>query len=259
MQARKARLGSVGGVALFAVLLAWLLTPSWEGGEEEVVFTPTPIVEPLAADRLPQMPPRKPLKKPKRKLPPDAPTPEPEVEEEEEEEELEDVALLTVRIVGGGWLRPLDCAIVEHRRTGAVHRLMVEEGSCTLRAERRDGMLRIFGADEQVYLEAGDRASLTLTLPQNRQAGVGIAFQPDRGGMRVRQLVPGSPAERAGLSPGDLVVQVEGISTADMSLEDFVDVMTGEEGSDVSFVIGWDADTGWTESPISVSRAPIGG
>ncbi len=163
-----------------------------------------------------------------------------------------------VLIVGGGWLRPLDCAIIEHRRTGAVHRLMVEEGPCTLRAERRDGMLRIFGADEEVYLAAGERASLTLTLPENRQAGVGIAFQPDEGGMRVRQLVPGSPAERAGLSPGDLVVQVEGMSTADMSLEDFVDVMTGEEGSDVTFVIGWDADTGWSESPIRVSRAPIG-
>jgi hypothetical protein len=44
-----------------------------------------------------------------------------------------------------------------------------------------------------------------------------------------------------------------------MSLEDFVSVMTGDEGSDVSFVIGWDADTGWTESPINVSREPIGG
>ena len=257
MQARKARLVSLGAVGLFAVLLAWLLTPSWESGEEQDVYMPAPIVEPLASDRLPTVPPRKPFRKPQPKRVPAERLPEVE-EDEEVEQEVEDVALLTVRIVGGGWLRPLDCAIVEHRRTGAVHRLMVEEGPCTLRAERRDGMLRIFGADEEVYLTAGERASLTLTLPENRQAGVGIAFQPDEGGMRVRQLVPGSPAERAGLSPGDLVVQVEGMSTADMSLEDFVDVMTGEEGSDVTFVIGWDADTGWSESPIRVSRALIG-
>lgn len=250
-------MGSVGAVALLAVLLAWLLTPSWEGGDAPLVMKSVSLPEPVAMERAPATLPRpaKPKSKPKPAPTVRSTTPEPPPEEEI----VEDVALLTVRIVGGGWLRPLNCSILEHRRTGAVHRLVVEEGSCTLRAERRDGILRIFGDDEEVYLEAGDEASLTLTLPENRQAGVGIAFQPDQGGMRVRQLVPGSPAEQAGLSPGDLVVQVEGMSTADMSLEDFVAVMTGEEGSDVSFVIGWDADTGWTESAISVSRAPIGG
>jgi C-terminal processing protease CtpA/Prc len=86
-----------------------------------------------------------------------------------------------------------------------------------------------------------------------------VRFRPESGGMRVIHLVEDSPAWAAGLEPGDLIVDVNGESTAGMESVDFIQRMTGEEGTGVSFVIGWDADTGWTEEALEVSRQYLSG
>jgi predicted metalloprotease with PDZ domain len=39
---------------------------------------------------------------------------------------------------------------------------------------------------------------------------VGIAVAPSRGALRITHVDPGSPAERAGLAPGDYVVGMNG-------------------------------------------------
>jgi C-terminal processing protease CtpA/Prc len=107
--------------------------------------------------------------------------------------------------------------------------------------------------------QAGDHLEVTLPLPEGRVGGVGVRFRPESGGMRVIHLVEDSPAWAAGLEPGDLIVDVNGESTAGMESVDFIQRMTGEEGTGVSFVIGWDADTGWTEEALEVSRQYLSG
>ena len=73
--------------------------------------------------------------------------------------------------------------------------------------------------------------SVRLVVDTAPVAGLGIGIFPTIEGIRVTTVHPGSPAERAGLEPGDVVVEVDGVSTAGMELEDFVRIGTGREGT----------------------------
>ena len=170
-----------------------------------------------------------------------------------------DRAVIEARVAKGGWVRVLDCRVLSRTRRGGAFHLIVAPGPCELRGERRDGMLTVFGTARTVHPEAGDRLEVSLSMPEGRVGGIGVRFQPESEGMRVVHLVEGSPAWSAGLEPGDLIVEVDGASTADMESVEFIQRMTGEEGTDVSFVIGWDGDTGWTEETLDVARRYLSG
>jgi len=120
-------------------------------------------------------------------------------------------------------------------------------------------MLTVFGDLVTRVPRAGEHLEVTLPLPEGRVGGIGVRFQPESEGMRVVHLVEDSPAWAAGLEPGDLIVDVNGESTAGMESVEFVQRMTGEEGTGVSFVIGWDGATGWTEEALEVSRKYLSG
>ncbi len=147
----------------------------------------------------------------------------------------------------------VDCgAIVRMTRPGGA--LYVRVGSCTVRAFRRDGVFHTLSEPETVEVGPDDPAYVLLELPSARKGGVGLRFMPEEGGMRVMEVVPGSPADEAGLAAGDVVLDVGGHPTADMNPETFVGLMTGAEGSDVTFTVGWSGDTGLVEETVTVAR-----
>ena len=117
------------------------------------------------------------------------------------------------------------------------------------------------GQTAAVTVEIGptDPAYALLELSSVRTGGIGVRFMPDAAGMRVLEVVPDSPADRAGLGPGDLVVDVSGQPTAGMESEAFVELMTGEEGTDVTFTVGWSGDTGLVEETVTVARRFLDG
>jgi carboxyl-terminal processing protease len=63
----------------------------------------------------------------------------------------------------------------------------------------------------------------------------------------------GSPAEEAGLRPGDQVLAVDGTSTTGQSVSSLVHLVRGEAGTDVTLTIRRDGET----SDITVTRAVI--
>jgi hypothetical protein len=65
--------------------------------------------------------------------------------------------------------------------------------------------------------------------------GTGIALEVDKGtGMvRILEVIPRSPASRAGLSPGHMIRQVDGVSLAGKSLKECLRLLGGESGSKV--------------------------
>lgn len=104
------------------------------------------------------------------------------------------------------------------------------DGACELRARWMDGLLS--RSSDPVVLSAFDvPPSIRLVVDTAPVAGLGIGIFPTLEGIRVTTVHPGSPAERAGLEPGDVVVEVDGVSTAGMELEDFVRIGTGREGT----------------------------
>jgi membrane-associated protease RseP (regulator of RpoE activity) len=160
---------------------------------------------------------------------------------------IDAAVVLTVDCSGGRiWRRPGDT-------------LDVPVGSCTVRAMRRDGALHTFGEPETVEVGSIDPAYVLLELPGARKGGIGVRFMPEEDGMRVMEVVPDSPAADAGLAAGDLVLDVAGQPTAGMETSTFVELMTGAEGSDVTFTVGWSGDTGLVEETLTVARRFLDG
>ncbi len=109
-----------------------------------------------------------------------------------------------------------------------------------LNAVRREGgLILAVPADEAVHArvaglargEAGGRPRLGVALAPARHArrlrrAVGL---PERDGLLVHAVVPGSPAQRAGLERGDLIVGAAG--RALRSVDDLFDALDAAEGT----------------------------
>jgi carboxyl-terminal processing protease len=69
---------------------------------------------------------------------------------------------------------------------------------------------------------------------QGDYGGVGLQIVDRGGDITVVSPIPGTPGSRAGIRPGDVIVEVDGVSTRGWSAERAVDVLRGDSGSEVS-------------------------
>ena len=106
-------------------------------------------------------------------------------------------APLVVALMGGGHLM---------HRLGVPRQLEdlgVKETAVLMPWEGRLGC-------EQLERGYADAVFVFPPLPEDPPPRLGVYLEPRRDGVAVRQVVPGSVAERAGLRPGDLLVEVAG-------------------------------------------------
>jgi carboxyl-terminal processing protease len=78
--------------------------------------------------------------------------------------------------------------------------------------------------------------------------GVGIEVAVEAGTIRVISPVDDTPAARAGIRPGDLILRIDDTPTKDMTLIDAVKLLRGAPGSEVRLTLG----RGGVEKPIEV-------
>ncbi|HVH04167.1 MAG TPA: PDZ domain-containing protein, partial [Amaricoccus sp.] len=78
--------------------------------------------------------------------------------------------------------------------------------------------------------------------------GLGIEVTQENGFVKVVTPIEGTPADRAGVKPGDLIVQVNGESVMGLTLEEAVDLMRGPVGSDITVTLQREG----TEEPFDV-------
>jgi hypothetical protein len=69
--------------------------------------------------------------------------------------------------------------------------------------------------------------------PPQEIAGIGAALNMKGGELVIMSVLPGSPAERAGLPPGWLVDKVDGTSTRDRPLVECVQLIRGPVGTKI--------------------------
>lgn len=67
--------------------------------------------------------------------------------------------------------------------------------------------------------------------------GLGIQIAQEHGVPKIISPIDGTPAARAGLQPGDLIVEIGSKSTHGMSLTEIVRVLRGKPGTDVTITI----------------------
>ncbi len=72
--------------------------------------------------------------------------------------------------------------------------------------------------------------------------GLQIALNPKTGVLEVVTPIAGSPAEKAGIQPHDRILQIDGISTAELTLDDAAARMRGPIGSGVSLILSRDGE-----------------
>jgi carboxyl-terminal processing protease len=73
---------------------------------------------------------------------------------------------------------------------------------------------------------------------QGEFAGIGAELTRDESHPKVISPIEDTPAARAGIKPGDVILKIDGKITDGMSLQDVVDELRGPEGSSVTMTIG---------------------
>lgn len=68
-------------------------------------------------------------------------------------------------------------------------------------------------------------------------SGIGIEISLEQGRLSVVSPIEDTPAYKAGLQPGDLILEIDGQSTQDMTLLDAVKLIRGEKGTTVKLLI----------------------
>ncbi len=104
-----------------------------------------------------------------------------------------------------------------------------------------DGILKgyVAGLDDpySVYMTDEEYQEL-MTRESGKTVGIGVTVQPtDEGYIEVLLVEEGSPAEKAGLLAGDLIIGVDGKEINDVDYNDAVEMVRGEENTKVTLTI----------------------
>ena len=81
----------------------------------------------------------------------------------------------------------------------------------------------------------GDQLDDVYSQIEGNFVGLGIELKADDGSLLIADVIPHGPAERAGIRPGDRIVEVDGTSTKDTSTDVAADLLKGEQGT---YVLG---------------------
>lgn len=92
------------------------------------------------------------------------------------------------------------------------------------------------GLDEYSSYLTSDQLRDVYSQIEGNFVGLGVELKADRGELLIVHVIPGSPAQRAGILDGDRIVAVDGRPTAEMSTDAAASMLTGPEGSTVRVV-----------------------
>jgi len=98
------------------------------------------------------------------------------------------------------------------------------------------GMFEALDDPHSAYLSPEEMRDLDDTTT-GRFGGVGLIISKIDRGVEVVSPIEGTPAYRAGVNAGDLIVAVDGESVVDMNIDEVLSVLRGEPGSSVTMTI----------------------
>ena len=117
-----------------------------------------------------------------------------------------------------------------------------------------EGMVKGLGDRWSYYLNAEAYEAQNLRR-KNQYVGIGVTVSYEREeGLLILEVTPGSPAEEAGLLPGEVITQAEGVSLAGEGRYQGSEYIRGEAGTTaVLEVLG----TGGTTRTVEVRREAV--
>jgi carboxyl-terminal processing protease len=134
--------------------------------------------------------------------------------------------LLHVQSERAATLAELDDAIV--RAAGAAHAQPSDFAYTAIEA-----MARATNDRYTQFFTPAEFKAFNEALDPQRIGGIGVMIEPDptSGFIRLSYVLPSTPAERAGLRVGDVIISVNGSSTKGLSLEAASGLLRGKAGT----------------------------
>ncbi|MBM7865442.1 PDZ domain-containing protein [Heliobacterium gestii] len=96
--------------------------------------------------------------------------------------------------------------------------------------------IKALGDKHSLYLDEKEFKDLLESVNMN-YFGVGMVIAPGGDYPLVEKTFPNSPAEKAGIQSGDAIIQINGESTHDLSVDKLAGKVRGPEGTTVSLVL----------------------
>jgi carboxyl-terminal processing protease len=86
------------------------------------------------------------------------------------------------------------------------------------------------------YIGPGEIEQFRSTV-ESEFGGIGIQITLDQGELKILSPLYGTPAYKAGLLAGDRIVEIDGKSTDNLSLDEATELLKGEEGTSLSLTV----------------------
>jgi len=112
--------------------------------------------------------------------------------------------------------------------------------------EKLDIQKMIYGAISGMVNSLGDPYTVFLNPEETKKfnddvkgafEGIGAEVGIKKGQLTIIAPLEGTPAKNAGLRPGDKILKIDDTSTADLTIEEAVDLMRGPKGTSVTLTI----------------------
>jgi carboxyl-terminal processing protease len=98
------------------------------------------------------------------------------------------------------------------------------------------GLLESLDANSS-YLSADEYKRYKTTMKNDGKANIGATVSKRFGYADVVAVIPGGPAEKAGIENSDIIESIEGKSTHDMSLAEIHSMLSGETGTTITVAV----------------------
>lgn len=93
------------------------------------------------------------------------------------------------------------------------------------------------GLDDYSSFLTADQLREVYSQIEGNFVGLGVELKAENGALLIVHVIPGSPAERAGILAQDRIVAVDGKSTAELSTDEAASMLSGVEGSYVRVTV----------------------
>ena len=91
--------------------------------------------------------------------------------------------------------------------------------------------------DDYSAFLTGNQLDDVLSQIEGNFVGLGIELKAEDQALRIVSVIPSGPADQGGMRTGDRIIEVDGLSTRDISTDKAADMLKGVEGSFVNLVI----------------------
>jgi carboxyl-terminal processing protease len=115
------------------------------------------------------------------------------------------------------------------------------------------GLVEALGDDYSIFMNKEESGEFLDEL-SGQFEGIGAEVSIKNGELTVVAPLPGMPAEKAGILAGDIILEIDGNSTVDMTLNKSVSLIKGEKGTPVILKVKHNDDQ---EEDITVIRGLV--